>query len=136
MTAAGPSVAEASRLRRAGYGLAGAAAAATLFSLAPRTDALRFVAVTVPVVVVLLGIAGIGAVAARTLRPLLLAGCAGIALAASVLQLLQAGRSTNWLGGNGSTAALLAALGIGFGVLWYASRHQATEAEGRVDERA
>ena len=63
------------------------------------------------VVLPLLGlVAVLGAVTARTMI-VVLAG-AGF-LAAAVLQLVQFGRSLNWLGGNGSTFSLLLALGIG-----------------------
>jgi len=57
---------------------------------------------------------------ATALRPLVLVAGAGYAVA-TVLQLVQFGRSPNWLDGNGSTAALLAGLGIGFLALWYAA---------------
>lgn len=130
MTASGPG--RDPRLGRAGHGLAGAAAVATLFALAPRTDALRFVTVPLPVVAVLLVIAVLGALGARLGRPSLFAVAAGSALAASVLQLAQFGRSPNWLGGNGSTAAFLAALGIGFAALWYAA-HVATARPSGAD---
>ena len=116
------------RLDRAGYGFAAAAAAGTLFALAPPTDAVRVVKVPLPVVVVLLLVAVLGILGARTGRPLLFVVAAGIGLGASVLQLVQFGRSTNWLGGNGSTAAFLAALGIGFAALWYAARNSAPPA--------
>lgn len=63
------------------------------------------------VVLPLLGLlAVVGVVVAR--RPLVLLAGAGFAVAA-VLQLVQFGRATNWLGGNGSTFSLLMALGIG-----------------------
>ncbi|MGI8901196.1 MAG: Rv1678 family membrane protein [Nocardioides sp.] len=45
-------------------------------------------------------------------RPVVVLAGAGFAVAALV-QLVQFGRSTNWLGGNGSTFAMLMALGIG-----------------------
>ncbi len=115
-------------VQRAGYSLSAAAAAATLFAFAPSSDAVRFVVVSLPVVVVLLVIALLGLSGARTGRPVLLGLAAGVGVLASVLQLLQFGRSTNWLGGNGSTAAFLAALGIGFCALWYAGRHGAVPA--------
>lgn len=51
-----------------------------------------------------------GALTAR--RILILVSGAGFGLAA-LLQLIQFGRATNWLGGNGSTFSLFMALGIG-----------------------
>ena len=63
------------------------------------------------VVLPLLGlVAVLGALAGQRAMVLLAAG--GFVLAAAV-QLAQFGRSTNWLGGNGSTFSLLMALGIG-----------------------
>lgn len=63
------------------------------------------------VVLPLLGLVAIlGAVMSRTAVVLLAA--AG-SLVAAVLQLLQFGRSPNWLGGNGSTFSFLLALGVG-----------------------
>ncbi|RZU31139.1 Rv1678 family membrane protein [Blastococcus saxobsidens] len=112
---------------RGGYATSAAAAVATLFVFAPRTDAIRFVAVTGPVVVVLLVIAALGALASRTGRPALFAAVAGVALAASLLQLAQFGRDPNWLGGNGSTASFLGALALAFGGLWYAARNGARD---------
>lgn len=55
-------------------------------------------------------IAVAGALTAR--RTLILVSGAGFALAA-VLQLIQFGCATNWLGGSGSTFSLLLALGVG-----------------------
>ena len=110
------------RVHRAAYGLAAAAAAATLFALAPRTDAVRFVTVPLPVVAVLLLIAALGVLAARTGRSLLFAGAAGLGLAVAVLQMVELVLGTSLLGGNGSTAAFLGALGIGYGALWFLHR--------------
>ena len=83
-----------------------------------------------PAVVVLLVVALVGLLGARTGRPALFAVAGGVGLIASILQLVQFGRSPNWLGGNGSTAAFLAGLGIGFCALWYAAR------ESPVPDRA
>ena len=64
------------------------------------------------VVLPLLGlVAVVGALTSRV--PVVLLAAAG-SLAAAVLQLLQFGRSPNWLGGNGSTFSLLLALGAGW----------------------
>lgn len=107
---------------RAGFALSAAAAVGILFVFAPRTDAIRFVAVTVPVLVVLLVVAAVGVLAARSDRSALFVAAASIALLAAVLQLAQFGREPNWLGGNGSTASFLGALGLGFAAVWYRAR--------------
>lgn len=63
------------------------------------------------VVIPLLGVvAALGALTSSRLI-VLLAG-AGFALAGGI-QLLQLGRDTNWLGGNGSTFSIMLALGVG-----------------------
>ena len=108
------------RLRRGGYVLAGAAALATLFSLTPGNDGIRLVTVPLAVVAVLLVVALVGVLGSRSGLPVLWAAAGAVSLLAAALQLAQFGRDTNWLGGNGSTAAFLAAIGIGFGTLWYA----------------
>lgn len=125
MTSAGPAATDQRRLSRAAYGLSGAAVVATLFALAPSSDAVRFVNVPLPVVAVLLVVAALGLLGARSGRPLFLAGAAGIGMAASALQLVELAVGADWLGGNGSTSSFLAALGIGFGALWYAGRPEA-----------
>ena len=123
MTTAGSAAPGTRHGHRAAYGLAAAAAAATLFTLAPRTDAVRFVTVPLPVVAVLLAIAMLGVLAARTGKPLLLAGAVGLGLGAAVLQMVELVLGTSLLGGNGSTAAFLGALGIGYGALWFLDRN-------------
>ena len=125
MTAGGSTVPDSRPLHRAAYGLAAASAAATLFALAPRTDAVRFVDVPLLVVAVLLVIAALGVLAARIGHPLLFAGAAGIGIGTSVLQIVELALGASLLGGNGSTAAFLAALGIGYGAAWYASTDNA-----------
>ena len=125
MTPAGSAVPDTRPLHRAAYGLAAAAAAGTLFALAPRTDAVRFVTVPLPVVVVLLVIAALGVLAARTGHPLVFAGAAGLGLGAAVLQMIELSLGASLLGGNGSTAAFLGALGIGYGALWFVDRENA-----------
>ena len=120
------------QVQRASYILSGAAAAATLFVLAPRSDAVRFIAVEPPVIGVLLVIALLGWLGARTGGSVWSALAGGIAVLAGLLQLGQFGRDTNWLGGNGSTAAFLAALGIGFWALWFAGRHRGAAGRTRA----
>jgi len=63
------------------------------------------------VVTIVLGLVAI--VGARlTMRVVVLVSAVGY-LAAALLQLAQFGRSTNWLGGSGSTFALFLGLGVG-----------------------
>ncbi len=50
-------------------------------------------------------------------------------VAAALLQLLQLGRATNWIDGNGSTFALLFSLGIGLLVVGLAPRHTPSPAD-------
>lgn len=121
------------RLRRAGHALALATAVGGLFTVAPSTDALLFVAVTLPVVPVLLVMAVLDLLAARSGRPMLYAVAAVVGLLAAVVQLVQAGRDPNWLGGNGSTAAFLAAMGVGALGLWSAGRQEPADARTPPD---
>lgn len=116
------STAERGRISRAGYSLSAAAAVSILFLLAPSNDAIRLVKVGAVAAVVLLVLAVLGALAARTGQAVLYLVTGGLALAAAVLQLIQFGGDPNWLGGNGSTVAWLAGLGIGFCALGYASQ--------------
>ncbi len=110
------------RVQRVGYGLSAAAAVSLLLILAPSTDAVRFAKVTPVAAVVLLVVAALGALGARAGKEALYLAAGGVAVVASVIQLVQFGRSTNWVEGNGSTAALLAGFGVGFCALWYAGR--------------
>jgi len=90
-----------------------------LFLLAPSNDAVRLIQIGAVAAVILLILAVLGALSARTGKAALYLATGLLALAAAVLQLIQFGRDTNWLGGNGSTVAWLAGLGIGFAALWY-----------------
>ncbi len=110
-----------SRVRQAGYGLSAAAAVSILFILAPSNDAVRLIRIGAVAAVILLIVAVLGALSARTGKAALYMATGLLALAAAVLQLIQFGRDTNWIGGNGSTVAWLAGLGIGFAALWYVS---------------
>lgn len=117
-------------LDRAAIALGTAGVASLLFALTTSSNN-NFVLVHGLALVVFpalgaVAIAG-GALGARTL--VLLAGV-GYLLAA-LLQLVQFGRSTNWLGGNGSTFALLLAYGVGLVVLGVAQRMQASSAGAR-----
>ena len=109
------------RVRQAGYGLSAAAAVSILFLLAPSNDAVRLIQIGAVAAVILLIVAVLGALSARTGKAALYLATGLLALAAAVLQLIQFGRDTNWIGGNGSTVAWLAGLGIGFAALWYVS---------------
>jgi len=73
---------------------------------------------------------------ATALRPLVLVAGAGYAVA-TVLQLVQFGRSTNWLNGNGSTFALLLGLAVGLLVVGLSSstRPATTQADPASTER-
>ena len=74
---------------------------------------------------------------ATALRPLVLVAGAGYAVA-TVLQLVQFGRSTNWLNGNGSTFALLLGLAVGLLVVGLSSREHrpaTTQADPASTER-
>jgi len=92
-----------------------------LFLLAPSNDAVRLIQIGAVAAVILLILAVLGALSARTGKAALYLATGLLALAAAVLQLIQFGRDTNWIGGNGSTVAWLAGLGIGFAALWYVS---------------
>ncbi|MBA3338947.1 MAG: hypothetical protein H0T54_04230 [Geodermatophilaceae bacterium] len=109
------------RLQRVGYGLSAAAAVSIVLILAPSNDAVQIAKVGPLVAVVLLVVAVVGVLGARTGQAALYLAAGGLAVAAGLLQLVQFGRSTNWLDGNGSTASLLAGLGVGFLALWYAA---------------
>ncbi|SDX71753.1 hypothetical protein SAMN05661080_00941 [Modestobacter sp. DSM 44400] len=105
------------QLFQAGYGLSAAAGVATVSAVVPGNDAVRFVTVPPAAVAALVVVALLGVLGTRLGRASLLAAASGLSGAVSLLQLVQAGRSWNWLGGNGSTAAFFAALAIGFGAL-------------------
>ncbi|MBA3279211.1 MAG: hypothetical protein H0U22_10925 [Geodermatophilaceae bacterium] len=110
------------RVQRIGYGLSAGAAVSIVLILAPSNDAVRLAKVTPIAALVLLVVAVLGVLAARTGQAALYLAAGGLALVAAVLQLVQFGQDTNVIGGNGSTAALLAGFGIGFCGLWYAAR--------------
>lgn len=110
------------RVQRVGYGLSAAAALSIVLILAPGNDAVRIAKVGPLVAVVLLLVAVVGVLGARMGQTALYLAAGGLAVAAGFLQLVQFGRTPNWLEGNGSTAALLVGLGIGFLALWYAAR--------------
>jgi len=119
------------RVTRAGYALGAAAAVATVFTLTSRNDAVRLVTVPPAAVVVLLVVAVLGVLGARRGAPWAFAAAAAVSGAAGLLQLAQAGRGVNWLGGNGATAAFLGALALGFAALRYLSRPAPPETGGQ-----
>lgn len=110
------------RVQRVGYGFSVGAAVSIVLILAPSNDAVRLANVTPIAALVLLVVAVLGVLAARTGQAAMYLAAGGLALAAAVLQLVQFGQDTNVIGGNGSTAALLAGFGIGFCGLRYAAR--------------
>lgn len=116
------------RVRKAGYGLSAAAAVSILFIIAPSNDAVRLIRIGAVAAVILLILAILGALSARAGQPILYLATGLLALATALLQLIQFGRDTNWIEGNGSTVAWLAGLGIGFSALWYAS-HSARQSD-------
>lgn len=106
-------------LDRAAATLGAAGVASVLFTLTTSSNN-NFVEVEKAGLVVLPVLGVCAVVGGLIARPILvrLAG-AGYA-AAAVVQLVQLGRSTNWLEGNGSTFALLLSLGLGLLVVGFA----------------
>lgn len=99
------------RLARAATWLGVAGVVAAVFTLTSglwKAVEIRGSAIPVTIALGLLAVAG-ARLGNRV--PVLVAG-AGY-LAAAALQLVQAGRDTNWLGGNGSTFSLFLGLGVG-----------------------
>ncbi|MEO8222722.1 MAG: hypothetical protein ABI563_18285 [Specibacter sp.] len=64
-------------------------------------------------------------------RVLVIVAGAGFVLAATI-QLLQTGQPVNWLGGDGSTLALMGGLGIGLLAVSLARRPDATATSGKA----
>lgn len=103
------------QVRAFGYGLAVVTLITLpLFLLTERAELTRFARVTGPALAVILFVTALGIVATWRLQPLFGWLAAGVAGAAALLQLVQAGRDTNFLDGNGSTFSLLLGLGIGW----------------------
>ena len=99
---------------RAAVVLGAAALVSTVFALTaggPQpVDLIHVRRVGVVVLIVLGALAVLGGMLRRVL--LVIAAGTGLVLAA-VLQLLQVGRASNWLGGDGSTLSLMGGLGLG-----------------------
>lgn len=113
---------QTARVQRVGYGLSAGAVVSIVLILVPSNDAVRLAKVTPIAALVLLVVAVVGVLAAKTSQAGLYLAAGGLALVAAVLQMVQFGQNTNVIGGNGSTAGLLAGFGIGFCGLAYAAR--------------
>lgn len=106
------SISRNDRLGRAALALGVAGVISPVFALSTGSNN-NFVLVQNAALVVL-PVLGVGAVLGVVLARRLLVILAGAGFAgAALLQLIQFGRATNWLEGNGSTFSLLMALGIG-----------------------
>lgn len=95
-----------------------------VFSLLDRSAKTNFVAVHGPgewVLVVVGLVAVLGGFTQRS-APVVAAG--GLFAVAAVVQLVQFGRGTNWLDGNGSTFSLMFALALGLLVVGLARPHR------------
>lgn len=118
------------RLDRAALALGLAALFSSLFWLStggPEPINLVHVRGVALVVILVLGaIAVLGALLHR--RAIVIVAGAGFVVAA-VLQLLQFGRETNWLGGDGSTLALMGGLGLGLLAVGLAAREASPRSE-------
>lgn len=99
-------------LDRAAWWLALCALPFTLFALGGPVT-VHLVKVTGPALVVLLGLCALAAAGARTGRSVLIMAAGAGLLLAALVQLAQNGRGTNWLGGDGSTYAVLLGFGVG-----------------------
>ena len=101
-------------LDRAALVLGLAGLAGTLFALTSDLSANYDLVLVADAAVVVIPTLGLVAVLGGALGRRVLVVVAGVGYGASaLLQLGQFGRDTNWLAGDGSTVALLAALGIG-----------------------
>ncbi len=87
------------------------------FLLTDDSQVSRFAKVTPIVAVVVVVVTVLGLAGCRLGLDKLVLGAAGLAGAAALLQLAQAGRDSNLLGGNASTFSLLLALALGWGGL-------------------
>lgn len=125
-------------LDRAAWWLALAALPFALFALGGPVT-VHLVKVTGPALVVLLVLCALAAAGARTGRGVLIMAAAAGLLLAALVQLAQNGRGTNWLGGDGSTYAVLLGFGVGLLALGLGRRaltsppHAPAAASGRTD---
>lgn len=103
---------DGARLTRAAVVLGVAGLVSPLIALPP-SGLYGFVRVKGAAIVVVVVLSLLAIVAGRTgRRPLVALAGAGFVVAA-LLQLVQFGRATNWLDGDGSTVSLLLGLGVG-----------------------
>jgi len=106
----------AERLNRAALVIGAAVVVSSLLGI-PGSTQFRLVRIGGGTAAVLVGFGLIAVIGARLgRRPLVATAGLGL-LAAAGLQLAQLGRSTNWLGGDGSTFGLLLGFGLGLTVL-------------------
>lgn len=106
----------AERLNRAALAIGVATVLSSLLGI-PDSTQFRLVRIGGATAVVLIALGLVAIVAARLgHRPLVAIAGVGL-LATAGLQLAQLGRSTNWLGGDGSTFGLLLSFGLGLTVL-------------------
>src|SRR5262245_59028305 len=104
------------RLNRAALVIGAAAVVSSLLGI-PGSTQFRLARIGGGTAVVLIGLGVLAIIGARLgRRPLVAIAGVGL-LAAAGLQLAQLGRSTNWLGGDGSTFGLLLGIGLGLTVL-------------------
>ncbi len=116
------------RLDRAALVLGGAALLSSLFAISTGgpepVDFIHVRGAALGVLLVLGAIAALGGILHR--RVLVIVAGAGLAIAA-VIQLLQVGRATNWLGGDGSTLALMGGIGLGLLAVGLTSRNKVSQ---------
>lgn len=113
-------------LDRAAVALGACGVLSDVFALSTSSNN-NFVPVHGPALVVFPVLGAVAIVGGLTGRRALVVLAAVGYLAAAVVQLVQFGRSTNWLEGNGSTCALLAAWGVGLLLVGLTRREQAPE---------
>lgn len=104
------------RMSRAALVLGVGAVAAGVFALFDAVQ-YRLVRLAGPGLVVLLLLGAVAVVGGRLANRLVIAAAGAGFLAAAVLQLVQLGRDSNWLEGDGSTVSLFLGFGIGLLVL-------------------
>ena len=118
-------------LDRAAVALGAGGVLSDLFALSTSSNN-NFVAVHGPALWVFPVLGAVAIAAGLTGRSSLAVLAAVGYLVAAVVQLVQFGRSTNWLEGNGSTFALLAAWGVGLLLVGLTRREQAPESTADI----
>lgn len=109
----GTTAAQMGPLRRRGLGVSLCTAAGSLFATFDYTP-LNFAVVDTRIAVILLVLAGLGALGAMLEQRLLLLGVGSVLLLLGAVGLVSAGHGKGLIGGGISTAALFAGLGMGF----------------------